>query len=174
MRHSSVGWLLVAAFFVAPTAAAERSSFDCEPEWRGWRELGPSRASADLYNSALWFAGTSAIRFGAEDPAARWTRVNDLPDYVYFNHSIHLAKGVGCVSCHGRVDKMPLLYQAESMQMEWCLDCHREPEKYLRPKEALFDMAWEPQPGTDLRQMGAELAAEYHAEPSTSCSRCHR
>ncbi|MDH3745629.1 MAG: cytochrome c family protein [Acidobacteriota bacterium] len=104
----------------------------------------------------------------------RWARVNDLPDYVYFNHSIHLAKGVGCVSCHGRVDKMPLLYQAESMQMEWCLDCHREPEKYLRPKEALFDMAWQPTPGTDRLLLGAELVAEYRAEPSTSCSRCHR
>ncbi len=104
----------------------------------------------------------------------RWIRVNDLPDYVYFDHSIHIAKGVGCVSCHGRVDQMPLLYQAESLQMEWCLDCHREPEKYLRPKEALFDTAWVPDSAQQPVPSGEELVASYHAEPSTSCSRCHR
>ena len=65
----------------------------------------------------------------------RWTKVNDLPDYVYFNHSIHVKKGVGCETCHGRVDTMPLMYQQASLQMRWCLDCHRNPEKYLRPRE---------------------------------------
>ncbi len=71
-----------------------------------------------------------------------WTRVHDLPDFVYFNHSIHVNKGVGCASCHGRVDAMPAVYQAASLQMEWCLACHREPERFLRPKEQITDMGW--------------------------------
>src|SRR6266702_7924472 len=72
----------------------------------------------------------------------QWTRVHDLPDFVYFNHSIHVAKGVGCYSCHGAVDQMPLMYQENSLQMEWCLNCHREPEKFLRPKDQVFSMAY--------------------------------
>jgi hypothetical protein len=69
-----------------------------------------------------------------------WTRVNDLPQYVYFNHSIHVRSGVGCTTCHGRVDKMPLTWQAQPLTMEWCLDCHRHPERYLRPRDQVFSM----------------------------------
>jgi hypothetical protein len=72
-----------------------------------------------------------------------WTRVHDLPDYVYFNHSIHVNKGIGCSSCHGRIDNMPLTYQASTLQMEWCLNCHRNPEKNLRPTSQIYQMAWE-------------------------------
>src|SRR4051794_32271558 len=71
-----------------------------------------------------------------------WTRVHDLPDFVYFNHSIHINKGVGCATCHGRVDRMPLMRKEASLQMEWCLDCHRNPESYVRPREAVFDMQY--------------------------------
>lgn len=100
-----------------------------------------------------------------------WTRVNDLPDYVYFDHSVHVAKGVGCASCHGRVDRMPLLYQAVSLQMDWCLDCHREPEKQIRPREQVFNMAWEAE---NQARLGARLMAEYSVDTRTSCSTCHR
>lgn len=103
-----------------------------------------------------------------------WNRVNDLPDFVYFNHSIHVAKGVGCATCHGRVDEMPLIYQAVSLQMEWCLDCHRNPEKYVRPKNQVFNMAWEAE---DQATLGPELVAEYGIpgeREMTSCSVCHR
>src|SRR5215469_10561727 len=72
-----------------------------------------------------------------------WSRVNDLPDFVYFNHGIHINKGVGCNTCHGPVDRMPLMYNYASLQMEWCLDCHRAPEKYLRPREQVFNMRYE-------------------------------
>jgi hypothetical protein len=105
----------------------------------------------------------------------RWIRVNDLPDFVYFNHSIHVAKGVGCVTCHGQVDKMPLMYQQASLQMEWCLDCHEAPEKYLRPREAVFDMNW--QPDGDQLELGLRLKREYRIRDRwtmTSCSICHR
>ncbi len=100
-----------------------------------------------------------------------WTRVNDLPDYVYFNHSIHLAKGVGCASCHGRVDQMPLMYQAESLLMEWCLDCHRNPERYVRPKDELYNLEWK---ADDQRALGEQLVAEYGIQSLLSCSTCHR
>src|SRR5579871_1421330 len=72
-----------------------------------------------------------------------WTRANDLPDFVYFDHSIHINKGVGCNTCHGPVDRMPLMFNQASLQMEWCLDCHRAPEKNLRPRDQVFNMRYE-------------------------------
>jgi hypothetical protein len=105
----------------------------------------------------------------------QWTRVNSVPGYVYFNHEAHVNKGVGCATCHGRVDRMPLMYQAASLEMRFCLDCHREPEKYLRPREDVFRMDYEP-PKDQLR-LGRELAERYHvrdAQTLTNCSTCHR
>jgi hypothetical protein len=105
----------------------------------------------------------------------RWTRVHDLPDFVYFNHSIHVNKGVGCVTCHGQVDQMPLIYQSATLMMNWCLDCHRNPAKYVRPRSEVFNMAWErPANQPDL---GEQLVKEYRIgtpEQLTSCSTCHR
>jgi len=101
----------------------------------------------------------------------QWARVNDLPDFVYFNHSIHVAKGVGCATCHGRVDKMPLLRQAVSLQMEWCLDCHRTPQDFVRPRSEIFNMEWEAE---DQATLGAKLVEEYEIESLLSCSVCHR
>jgi NAD-dependent SIR2 family protein deacetylase len=104
-----------------------------------------------------------------------WIRVNDLPDFVYFNHQIHVRQGVGCVTCHGEVDKMPLMIQAQPLQMEWCLDCHRAPEKYLRPREEVFNMAW--RAPSDQLEQGTRLKREYDVasvQHLTSCSVCHR
>lgn len=101
-----------------------------------------------------------------------WTRVHDLPDFVYFNHSIHINKGIGCASCHGRVDQMPLMSKVNTLYMEWCLDCHRAPEKHLRPKDKVFDMAYE-QPAHQL-ELGRKLAAEYKVQKLTDCQTCHR
>jgi len=104
-----------------------------------------------------------------------WTRVHDLPDYVYFDHSIHVAKGVGCATCHGPVDRMPLMRQEATLQMEWCISCHRNPEKYLRPREEVFNMAYVEPPNQE--ELGKRLMAEYHildANHLTSCSTCHR
>lgn len=102
----------------------------------------------------------------------QWTRVHDLPDFVYFDHSAHVNKGVGCSTCHGRVDQMPLMWQEASLYMEWCLDCHRQPEKYVRPKEEVFNPAYEP-PADQIEQ-GRRLVAQYGIRPRTSCSACHR
>jgi len=104
-----------------------------------------------------------------------WTRVHKLPEFVYFNHSIHVNKGVGCASCHGQVNLMPLVRQVASLQMEWCLDCHRHPERALRPREQVFNMHW--QPPADQLEEGRRLAREYNirsVEELTSCSTCHR
>jgi hypothetical protein len=101
-----------------------------------------------------------------------WTRVYDLPDYVYFNHSIHINKGVGCVSCHGRVDQMPLTRKVTTLYMRWCLDCHRQPERFVRPRERVFDMSWQPPP--DQLALGRKLVKEYRIRSLTDCYTCHR
>ncbi len=107
-----------------------------------------------------------------------WTRVHDLPDFAYFNHSIHVAKGVGCNTCHGQVDDMALVYQARSLQMEWCLECHREPERFLRPKSEVFNMKWRAENKTDEQLAeGQKLKEQYavrHKAVMQSCSTCHR
>ena len=79
----------------------------------------------------------------ASGQSVPWTKVHDLPDYVYFSHEIHVNKGLGCANCHGRVDQMPLMYAQNTLQMEWCLDCHRNPAKNLRPTTEIYNMAWE-------------------------------
>lgn len=104
-----------------------------------------------------------------------WARVHDLPDFVYFNHSIHVRQGVGCATCHGPVDRMPLVYQDAPLTMMWCLDCHRNPAKYVRPRDQVFNMAW--QPPADDPDLGTRLVAEYKIgsiAQLTSCSTCHR
>jgi hypothetical protein len=116
-----------------------------------------------------------------------WTRVNNLPDYVYFNHSIHVAKGVGCAYCHGRLDEMNLTMQARTLLMEWCIACHRAPENHLRPKEEVTSMLYNPNnplkdpEGKDYplgqKERGMMLKKDYHVRDAvtlTSCSMCHR
>lgn len=104
-----------------------------------------------------------------------WKRVNNVPGFVYFNHSIHVYKGVGCSSCHGQVEQMPFTFQTESLLMEWCLDCHRHPEQHLRPIEDIFDMNY--QPPENQTALGRKLMKEYSIRNTnylTSCSVCHR
>lgn len=107
-----------------------------------------------------------------EDRSLHWTRVHDLPDFVYFNHSIHVKKGVGCETCHGRVDQMPLMYQQNSLQMEWCIGCHRAPEQFVRPREEVFTMGYRPPVAQEV--LGPQLVREYAIQSLTSCSTCHR
>ena len=101
-----------------------------------------------------------------------WNRVHDLPDFVYFNHSVHVKKGVGCETCHGRIDKMAGIFQANSLQMEWCVTCHRAPEQFLRPREAVYQMGY--QPAGDQLTIGRDLVKKYDVKSLTSCSTCHR
>lgn len=105
------------------------------------------------------------------DQPLAWRRVHDLPDFVYFDHSAHLNAGVSCVSCHGRVDRMEVVAQAEALTMGWCLECHRDPAPRLRPREFVTALDWIPDAQTPT---GAELIEAYDITPSTDCSTCHR
>jgi hypothetical protein len=109
-----------------------------------------------------------------EDRPIEWTRVHDLPDFVYFNHSIHVNKGVGCTTCHGPVEKMPLTWRAEPLTMQWCLDCHRSPARFLRPESEVFSTDWKPP--NNQKQIGLQLMQHYRIDPDriTDCSTCHR
>ena len=148
-----------------------RTCMNCHAQiWTGAPMLEPVRES--------FSSGKSLI----------WNRVNDLPDFVYFNHSIHINKGVGCNTCHGPVDRMPLMYNYASLQMEWCLNCHRAPQKNLRPRDQVFNMRYEEPSSakpimldgktyTDQISLGRDLAAKYKLRTVadiTSCSTCHR
>jgi len=108
----------------------------------------------------------------ATDRPLEWTRVHDLPDYVYFDHSIHVNKGIGCSSCHGRVDLMPLTWRENSLLMEWCLECHRNPERFVRPREDVFRMDYQPPP--DQLSLGRKLVKEYKIRSLIDCYTCHR
>jgi len=107
-----------------------------------------------------------------DDKPLHWVRVHDLPDFVYFNHSIHVKKGMGCETCHGRVDQMPLMQQVNTLQMEWCLNCHRNPENYVRPRSEITTMGYRPPVPQSV--IGPQLVKEYGINSLTSCSTCHR
>ena len=101
-----------------------------------------------------------------------WKRVHDLPDFVFFDHSAHLTAGVGCVSCHGRVDRMEVVRQEKPLSMGWCLECHRQPDAHLRPQEFLTILDWQPQ--EDPVEIGRQLRQQHDISPSIDCSTCHR
>ncbi|MBX3013350.1 MAG: cytochrome c3 family protein [Caldilineaceae bacterium] len=103
-----------------------------------------------------------------------WMRVHDLADFVYFNHAIHVQQGVGCETCHGRVDEMPVMMKVQTLQMDWCLDCHRDPAQYVRPREEVFTMGYTPP--VAQATLGPQLVADYgiHVDQLTDCSVCHR
>lgn len=127
-------------------------------------------------NSAVLEPVRASLR---EDRPLHWARVHDLPDFVYFHHGIHIQKGIGCVSCHGRVDLMPLTAKAEPLTMEWCLDCHRHPERHVRPRAQVFKMDWKPsdeKTGEDQVTMGRRLLQEHNIRAGRliNCSICHR
>ncbi|HCK11119.1 MAG: cytochrome C [Gemmatimonadetes bacterium] len=107
-----------------------------------------------------------------ENMPIEWNRVHDLPDFTYFNHSIHLHKGIGCQTCHGEVDQMPLVWKENTLNMEWCLDCHRAPEAHLRPREEVFNLDYKPPPNQE--ELAAELIAQYTIQKLDNCSVCHR
>ena len=106
------------------------------------------------------------------DVPIEWTRVHDLPDFTYFDHSIHVAKGIGCSSCHGKVDEMPLMWRTETLDMGWCLECHRDPVANVRPRDKIFDMEFDP--ASQTREEREALAALYDIASLTNCSVCHR
>jgi hypothetical protein len=106
------------------------------------------------------------------DESIPWVKVHDLPDFVYFNHSIHVKKGMGCETCHGRIDQMPLVYQKNNLEMRWCLNCHRNPEKFVRPRSEIFTMGYKYPDNQE--QVGLQLVKEYQIQRLETCNTCHR
>ncbi len=102
----------------------------------------------------------------------QWIKVHDLPDFVYFNHSIHVKKGVGCSTCHGQVNRMQLTWQVAPLNMQWCVECHSEPEKFVRPQSEIYNMQWTAPP--DQLERGRELVKQYDIQKKVYCSACHR
>jgi hypothetical protein len=107
-----------------------------------------------------------------DDRPIPWVRVHDLPDFAYFDHSIHVKKGIGCTTCHGQVDEMPLMWRTATLNMDWCLDCHRDPAANVRPRERVFDVNWDPESITAEER--ADLARRYDLHSLINCSTCHR
>lgn len=103
-----------------------------------------------------------------------WQRIHNLPDYVYFNHSAHVNRGVSCVTCHGRIDTMEKVYQAKELSMAWCIDCHRNPEPHIRPVEFVTQLDWEPEGDETKEEIGARLVEEKGIHPKVNCAVCHR
>lgn len=159
----------------------------------GFAAIPPTQTCINCHNPTPGVAGvkkTSPLLIPVHESYAsgkpiEWVKVHDLPDYVYFNHAAHVNNGVGCVSCHGRVDKMGAegVHQTEPLSMAWCLDCHRAPEQHLRPKDQVTNLAWVPptQPGQSVaeaqRQLGLQLKEQYNIHDEhymQACSTCHR
>lgn len=139
--------------------------------------LPPTAACVGCHNSVLLASTPLApIRASlASNKPIAWRRVNALPDFVFFNHSIHLAKGIGCESCHGRVDQMGQVAQASPMSMGWCLDCHRNPVPHVRPRSEITTMGWDAaHHGSSYDTLRARLARNYNVQSMTNCSTCHR
>ena len=103
-----------------------------------------------------------------------WVQIHKTPDYVFFNHAVHVNRGVSCYSCHGPINEMEVVYHREPLSMAWCLDCHRQPENHLRPPEEVFNLKWEPPVGTTQRQIGLELKEKWNVNPPENCAGCHR
>ncbi|MGD0674205.1 MAG: cytochrome c3 family protein [Polyangiaceae bacterium] len=122
--------------------------------WQESERLAPVRAS--------WF----------DDRPLRWRRVHQLPAFVYFDHSAHVSHGVGCAECHGRVDLMAQVHAVAPLTMEWCLDCHRDPDPHLRPLSEITNMEWHP--AGPRREIGARVKRDLHVQPSVQCTTCHR
>jgi hypothetical protein len=139
-----------------------------------WAVIPPTKTCMNCH-SQIWINSPTLepVRESFRtNQSIKWTKVYDLPDFVYFNHSIHVRKGVGCETCHGRVDQMPLMYQNPSLQMRWCLDCHRNPEQHLRPRDQITKMGYVP--AEPQEQLGARLVKEYHVQKLDTCWTCHR
>ena len=139
-----------------------------------WSPIPPTKICMNCH-SQIWINSPTLepVRESFRtNQSIKWTKVYDLPDFVYFNHSIHVKKGVGCETCHGRIDQQALTWQQPSLQMRWCLDCHRNPEKNLRPRDQVTTMGYVPPEPQE--QLGARLAKEYHVQKLDTCWTCHR
>jgi hypothetical protein len=135
----------------------------------------PATETCMSCHSQIWSNAsvTEPIRQSwASGESIKWVRVHDLPDFVFFNHSIHIAKGIGCQTCHGQINEMPWVYKVNTLYMNWCVNCHRNPAQYIRPRSEVFNMDYK-YPANQA-ELGAQLVKEYHVQSLTDCVTCHR
>ncbi len=135
----------------------------------------PATETCMTCHSQIWTNSTMLEPVRASYSSSKpisWTRVNAVPDFVYFNHSIHVAKGVGCTTCHGPIAEMNITWRGQTLYMRWCLECHNAPEKYLRPHSEVFNAFY--QPPSDQLALGRRLMKEYKVQKLTNCTTCHR
>lgn len=135
----------------------------------------PADANGNVATTAIHTKSPKLVEVHQSYASGRpilWNKVHDLPDYAYFNHAAHVRRGVSCVSCHGRVDQMEVVRQVEPLSMAWCLKCHREPEKHLRPPEAVTDLGWVAPEDAEL--IGRRIKEQWNIKKQTNCSTCHR
>lgn len=130
------------------------------------------RCHSQIWNRSALLDPVRAAYF--ENRAIPWRRVYQLPDFVFFDHSIHVNKGVGCIECHGRVDLMAAVWQVGPLTMSWCLDCHRDPGPHLRPVSEITSMEWRRPAGREGAALAARLVRAYDVHPRTDCTTCHR
>jgi Cytochrome c7 and related cytochrome c len=143
-------------------------------ETSGFAGLPPTETCMTCH-SQIWSNATvtQPIRDSWQSgKSIEWVRVHDLPDFVYFNHSIHVNKGIGCSTCHGQINEMPLTFKVNTLNMNWCLNCHRQPERFIRPRTEVFNMDYK-YPDNQA-ELGQKLVAEYHVKSLTDCWTCHR
>ena len=154
-------------------------------EYASYAAIPPTQTCINCHANVAWESAklTPMRESWATGKPIEWVKIHDLADYAYFNHAAHVNKGVGCYSCHGRIDQMEHVYQARPLNMAWCLECHREPEKYLRPVEEVTNMGWKPTPNEGESMEAAQLRIglamkekyQIHGEQyMTACSTCHR
>jgi hypothetical protein len=144
-------------------------------ERSAWAGMPPTNTCVPCHDDA-WLASAAMApvrRSLATGRPIAWRRVNALPDFVFFDHAIHVRKGVGCESCHGRVDRMTVVYQTAPNSMAWCVDCHRAPERSLRPVERVTEMGWSV-PADSQLALGRALTRRYDVRVRTTCTTCHR
>jgi hypothetical protein len=119
-------------------------------------------------------AWASARAEGDPGRAVPWKQIHKTPEYAYYNHAVHVNRGVSCVSCHGPVNEMAVVYQAHPLHMQFCLDCHRHPEQHLRPSEEVYNLNWKPPAGATQLEIGAAVREKYAIRPPQTCQACHR
>jgi menaquinone reductase, multiheme cytochrome c subunit len=152
-------------------------------EKAGFAAIPPSETCMNCH-SAIWTKSDKLkpVRESfASGNAVPWIKVHDEPDYVYFNHSAHVNVGVSCVECHGQVNHMDVVRQVQPMNMAWCIECHRNPDKHLRPRNQVTNLDWSPEQAEkdigklpDGETLASFLKKQYHVNPNTDCVTCHR
>lgn len=103
-----------------------------------------------------------------------WVRIHRVPDYVYFNHAVHVNRGISCVECHGQINQMEVVHHAKPMSMAWCLECHRNPEQFVRPLDQVYNLNWTPENASKHADWAREAVVNWNINPPQSCSGCHR